>query len=1349
MKDSTSIPTPELKTLLIGELTGLTAKGPTYRAGIIRKRDEVIQSLTNSLSGTVIDKADGFLILFDRPGQAVQWALSFIQQWQVNTFEFEDVRPRFGLHLGEVYLRSNSPEDIERGAKPLEVEGLSKPMTARLMVLAQGNQILLTRGAFDIARRSAQDADEADLPLSWLAHGGYLFKGLDEPVDVFEVGIIGQSPLCQPTDTEKAKKASGEANIVGWRPAQAQEIPHRHHWFLDRKLGEGGFGEVWLAKHAKTGDLRVFKFCFERERLKGLQREVTLFRLLKIGLGSRNDITRILDWNFEEAPYFIESQYTKGGNLKDWIASRGGLDQIDWKLKCQLAAQIAEALSAAHSVGILHKDIKPANVLIQETGRKIQAQLTDFGIGMLEDRERLKDANITVLGFTKTAFDTEYSGGGTQKYMAPELLEGKTPSHHSDLFALGVLIYQLFCGDFGRALGPGWERDIQQALLREDLSKLLDKNPKNRPGDAKEVSLWFRDFECREQERCAQLEATKAKKDLERSRKRRKVYSLAAGVIFLFAIAMAFQANRVAHEAERANQEAQASREIADFMTGIFKVSDPNRGDQVTAQELLDASARDLNRKLANQPRIKARLSEAIGTAYLNLGRYKEAGPLLEQAQQGYETLYGMSSPEMFSLLEKLARLLSRTGQTDKALAMLSEIQDSKKALYSEDSKEQLSTIRALFEVCQSGGRFGDALIYKKELDRLEKRWETGSSPEPRFLSQSESPLELVNEVPLPPDIAKVLGRGPYPGSVLAMGMGTLYVIDMNQKRPLEQIPLLPDERAIDQLKNGKIILNRKGQIRLRDVFNPNSPEDEIVTEGLLSEDQLVSNYSGSRFAVCSGRNITVLAKKGRSYERLLQFTLEAPPAPIFCLTERYFGCFDSSLGGKGVHIFDLETGKKILSAKHWQGRPFSLAIDDLTTSFLVAGWFDEIFLYNINKPQPQIIVSTHTKKGRPVLFPDHATYALGGEENLTIANHQTGLKLTHKRSGSQLEPIEYGAEGLLVMDRTRRSLLQFHYQNCKIDEQIPVSNSQIWATAATPDGRFVFTGGADGSLQRYDRKGNRIDSLSGHTQGVTAILPVSSIGQFRPNWIVSASDDKSLILWDHSTQSILKQTKAHAFLVNDLFWEEGSQMLWSASSDQFIKGWSLPDLEEQSSFKAGKDSNADLWIDSIKGRALVGKWGGDWLALEKREEEWVTIRRVETGCRGIYKLIELEELGLVLMMGLNPDTIWLYDTSRDLAWPLKTPDLEYSCATAVGVDTIALGGWGLAIYKFKRDGDRIHYQTLVQLNSNFGLLTGAAFSPEDQSLAFGNYRGKLIIVKMEPNSDAPLLDEWLEPEDG
>jgi hypothetical protein len=172
----------------------------------------------------------------------------------------------------------------------------------QLASLAAPGQVLLSRAAFDLARDAADVSADG---LVWLAHGPYLFDGMREPTDVFEVGRPGTSLLRPPPDTTQARRAvrPGDEATLGWRPAPGLAVPARDGWTFVDKLGEGGYGEVWLAAHP-CGERRVIKFCFDASRVRGLKRDATLFRILKEELGDRDDIAKVLDWNFDDPPFF-------------------------------------------------------------------------------------------------------------------------------------------------------------------------------------------------------------------------------------------------------------------------------------------------------------------------------------------------------------------------------------------------------------------------------------------------------------------------------------------------------------------------------------------------------------------------------------------------------------------------------------------------------------------------------------------------------------------------------------------------------------------------------------------------------------------------------------------------------------------------------------------------------------------------------------------------------------------------------------------------------------------------------------------------------------------------------------
>ena len=486
-----------VRTLLLTDLVDSTRLieriGDVRASEVLADSDRIARDLLVRFNGTEIDKTDGFLFLFERPIDAVRYALAYhTALGELESRIGASISSRAGIHLGEVVLRRNAPQDVELGAKPVEVDGLAKHTAARVMSLAGAKQTLLTRGAFDLSRRATVGEPALDEEIQWLAHGQYRFKGVSEPMEIFEVGRAGFAPLAAPPDSEKAGRAltAADALLLGWRPAAGLEVPHRSNWVLRDKLGEGGFGETWLAANGKTGEQRTFKFCLDAERLRALRREVSVFRLMRELLGNRDDIGRILDWQFDEAPYFLESEWSEDGNFIEWAERQGGLDQVPLSIRLELIARLADALAAAHSVGVLHKDLKPASILIATDRNGVpKVRLMDFGLGAIQDTQIFQDKGITFYSMTDMFLPkSDSTTGNAHLYMAPELIEGNEATVQTDIFALGVMLYQVVVGDFGRALASGWERNISDELLREEISSLVDGSSNRRKDNALEVA---------------------------------------------------------------------------------------------------------------------------------------------------------------------------------------------------------------------------------------------------------------------------------------------------------------------------------------------------------------------------------------------------------------------------------------------------------------------------------------------------------------------------------------------------------------------------------------------------------------------------------------------------------------------------------------------------------------------------------------------------------------------------------------------------------------------------------------------------------------------------------------------
>ena len=415
-------------------------------------------------------------------------------------------------------------------------------------------------------------------------------------------------------------------------------LPMRPNWQLQRALGRGGFGEVWLAKQCKSDACTVFKYVFDSAGLGALKREVTLSRLLRDALVNSDALVLPTDWNFDELPYFIEYPYFAAGNLLDWAGSQGGLNEISIENRIEIAAKIADALASAHSVGVLHKDLKPSNILMRkdplanasQTGTSAeqwQPCLSDFGSGRALDPDRLTALGITALGLTKTAAASD-SPGGTPLYLAPELIRGESSSMKVDIYALGVICYQLIVGDFRKHLAPGWEREISDPLLIADIALAAETNSNLRLGDAAELARRLRALpERRQQAAIASAQADAIMQDrarLQRSQQRRQFWRATTAIAVLAALALA----GMSWQQQRAQRQAQA---VSSFLVNLFRDSDPTRGSDpgLSARELIQAGVLRVQSDQGLPGAVRIELTQLLADIQLRLGDSDNAGNLL------------------------------------------------------------------------------------------------------------------------------------------------------------------------------------------------------------------------------------------------------------------------------------------------------------------------------------------------------------------------------------------------------------------------------------------------------------------------------------------------------------------------------------------------------------------------------------------------------------------------------------------------------------------------------------------------------------------------------------------------
>ncbi len=488
--------------------------------------------------------------------------------------------------------------------------------------------------------------------------------------------ISTQARLGYRLDGAVARTAVGRQLASELNFEAGQPVSGRENFILRQQLGKTRGSEVWLAAHAKTRETRVYKFALDSDHLRSLKREATLLRVLHESLDDCSHFIDIIDWNFENAPYFLECEFG-GQSLLEWASAH--LAQLPVDQRIAIFLQIADAVAAAHSVGVLHKDLKPANVLIADEGGTMRVRLTDFGSGRLLDPDRLESLGITQMGMTVTESLASDPGSGTPLYVAPEVFAGQAPTIQSDVFALGILLYQLLSGRITQPMTSGWEQNVANPLLQEDIRNATDGNPERRLANAGELAARLRRLDTRriDAERLAQQaqEAQRVHEALARTQARRPylialIAALTAGVVLAVVLQQsAVRArNATAAELERATA---ITRFVNEDLIGRSNPLVNAKGADATLRDVLLAARNRVATRFAYQPRSEATIRASLATLFNDIDLWTEAEAEARRALTLYEQTQGSTSDDALSARATLARILSRLGRSDEAQSQL------------------------------------------------------------------------------------------------------------------------------------------------------------------------------------------------------------------------------------------------------------------------------------------------------------------------------------------------------------------------------------------------------------------------------------------------------------------------------------------------------------------------------------------------------------------------------------------------------------------------------------------------------------------------------------------------------
>src|SRR5713226_3304510 len=526
---------------------------------------------------------------------------------------------------------------------------------------------------------------------------------------------------------------------------------------LIQLLGVGGMGEVWRAEQTepfhRTVALKLIK--------AGMDTRAVVARFdserQALALMDHPNIAKVFDAGTSPSgrSYFV-MEYVPGLPITDYCDKH----RLTIKQRLELFIQVCEGVQHEHQKAIIHRDLKPSNVLVEEVDHKPVPKIIDFGL-----------AKATGQRLTAITMFTEAGGVlGTPDYMSPEQADRneRNIDTRTDVYSLGVILYELLVGAL-----PFGSQELREAGMEAMLRKISQQEPSRPSTKIRSLGESSKDSAAKRQEEPQSLERHLrgeldwiTMKALEKDRTRRygspsdlaadlqrhlqdqpvlagppsamyragkfmRRHRFGVGVavatlvlLIGFATMMALQAHRIAKERDRANREAETSKRVSEFMTNMFKVSEPSqaRGNSITAREILDKASKDIHTGLSKDPEVQAQMMHVMGGVYDSLGLYPQAQSLLTDAVNIRRRVLGPQNPDTLSSLNGVCRLLWEQGHYAEAEKLGRETLDMRRRVLGPEHIDTLSSMSQLATILYNEGRYDEAEKLEHETQDLQRR---------------------------------------------------------------------------------------------------------------------------------------------------------------------------------------------------------------------------------------------------------------------------------------------------------------------------------------------------------------------------------------------------------------------------------------------------------------------------------------------------------------------------------------------------------------------------------------------------------------------------------------------------
>ncbi len=509
-------------------------------------------------------------------------------------------------------------------------------------------------------------------------------------------------------------------------------------WKLVEVLGHGGMGSVYKAERIESGIKQTGALKIMHKNLKS-PKNIQRFRLehqILAGLSHPNIASRIDGGVSKDGLPYLVMEYIKGKSILKYCNA----NQLSIQERIPLFGQVCKAVEYAHKNLIVHRDLKPENIWVTD---EEHIKILDFGIAKLLDPDLYNwSATETRQGMRPMSLE----------YAAPEQVSGETITTSTDVYSLGILLYELLSGTHpfrGDEEGVGAIKKMvtskepplpsQRILDAQNLASIA----KNRKLEPKELKNSFRgDLDAiinkalRKEPDQRYESVGQLSEDLDRYiankpvsarygstryriskflKRHKKGISIAATAAIVITALTIFYTLRLTQERNEAQLEAEKTEQVKDLLVDIFRsgnpLMDPN-AKNLTVQEVLKRGTREISNSLEGQPLIKAELQEALGNVYSGLVMYPQAEPLLRQALSTYRQNLGANHPDVAKASCQLGFMLFRKGEYRHSETLFKKAKHIYLENYGAKSSQYAYTLTLLGNLFSETGRSKQALDY-------------------------------------------------------------------------------------------------------------------------------------------------------------------------------------------------------------------------------------------------------------------------------------------------------------------------------------------------------------------------------------------------------------------------------------------------------------------------------------------------------------------------------------------------------------------------------------------------------------------------------------------------------------